>query len=373
MSEAIADVPLETGMRSTMDVPKTSAELGLKTMAQTMADAMKKGVTSETAAATQEIKQEAVIEKVDTSLLGKIETPKDLKKEAKTTKEDDIRSLKTARDEFKKNWETTQAELEKIKMTFVAPERLTAAEKRAAEMESRLEIQALADSPKFARDFTEPRIQLIEQGTALTKEVLGEDGVMERAMNLTGKARREFLDEAFANSSPSALAEVAGLLTSIDTLDRKKAAALSNWKTERDRMSEAERANAMREASDERNEILKAFDASRNEVAAKIPGYREIVGDVENNARVEEKFAKARQLLTGEANQRDMAIAPYLAIECADALKREAALAEENRTLKERLAKYDANQPRVGGNSETRENGNAAPQGMLDRIRTFNP
>jgi hypothetical protein len=368
MSEAIADLPI-TENRTVADAPKTSAQLGLKTMAQVAADFAKSGGETKPTETKGEIKQEAVIDKVDTSLLGKIETPKEPKKEAKTTKEDDIRTLKTARDEFKKNWETTQAELEKIKTTFVAPERLTAAEKRAAEMEAKLEIQALADSPKFARDFTEPRIQLVEQGTTLIKEVLGEEGVMERAMSLTGKARREFLDEAFANSSPSALAEVAGLLASIDTLDRRKSAALSNWKTERDRMSEAERASAMKEAADERNEILKAFDASRNEVAAKIPGYREVIGDAENNAQVEAKFAKARQLLTGEASQRDQAIAPYLAVECADALKREAALTEENRTLKERLAKYDANQPGVGGGSDGGDPSAGKMMGMLERVK----
>lgn len=358
---ATLEVAPETYNRSVAEAPKSSKEVGLKGMTATINEAI---------AGKPELKVEkSEVKETDTSLLGKLEAPKkeDVKK---TTREDDVKALKTQRDEHEKNWKTVQAELETVRKTHVPMERLTAAEQRAADMEKRVEIQNLENSPKFAREFTEPRIQLIDQAKELAKDVLGDEFSVDKAVNLMGKSRREFLDEAFANASPSALAEMAGLLTQIDSLDRSKASALTNWKKQRDAMSEQERAEVLREAEDGRNEILRAFDASKNEVASKIPGFREIIGNEPHNQSVSEKYDRARKLLTGEASVRDQASAAYLAVECADALKREVAKDEQIATLTERLRKFEENKPDLNGGSDRSENGSGKLMGMTEYVKT---
>jgi len=363
MSTETLEAP-DTSTRSVAEAPKTGKETGLVSMSEKIAQMTKPEKVDTKVLET---------EKIDPNLLRQIEPTKEKAVEKKTTKEDDIRALKTARSEAEKERDALRTELDTIKTKYVPPERLTAAEQRAAELEAKLEIQSLADSPKFNQEFTQPKLDLLNQASELAKDVLGADGegLVERALNLKGAARREFLDSAFANSSPSALGELTGLLANIETLERKKAAKLQDWKQERERMSAEERASQLRDAEDGRNEILRAFDANKSKVAAKIPGYREIVGDEEHNQTVALKMSEARKLLTGEASMEDQAIAAYLAIETKYALKEIAQLRSENEEMAQRLAKYESNKPNLNGSSSDNGNSDGRAMGMVERIKTM--
>lgn len=365
MPDVIAEAPAATPNRSLGSAPKSSKDLGLTGMAATMNAALAKGNASPVVT-PELIPTTTPIAEPETGLLGALEEPK--KPEfKKTTKEDDIKAIKAQRDEHEKNWKTVSAELDTVKKSYVAPDRLTAAEQRAADLEARLETSAIERSPKFARDYVEPRIELIDQAKILAKDILGDDSVVEKALSLTGKARREFLDEAFADHSPSALAEITGSLSAIDTLDRKKTLALTNWKSERDKMSEQERAKAMQEANDERTAVGKAFDAQLPKIASKLPEFfGERIGDLEHNSKVAENIEFVRKALQGDLPTDDMAAIPALAVAAKQLLAGRASDKAEIAKLTERLRAYEKVNPGVQANGEHKDNGNGKPMGMSE-------
>lgn len=67
--------------------------------------------------------------------------------------------------------------------------------KRAEEAEQRLERFDLMASPKFQREFIQPRAKAFQTAQGIVKEAGGDIALLERAMALGGKARTELLDE----------------------------------------------------------------------------------------------------------------------------------------------------------------------------------
>ena len=275
--------------------------------------------------------------------------------EWKNAKAADWKQVKADRDAAKQRADQLSTELERAKKATPDPTIYT---KQIAELEAELEKSSIERSPRFKSEFIAPREQAVADARALAAELAVEPELVDKAMKLTGKDRRAFIDENF--DSPSAVAEFATQLRKIDEIDARKTAALASAHE-----------NAAKYAQEQERgvsaEIIRQFDSILPEAQKNLSVLRPIAGNDAYNAELQADLDYSRQILNGTAAPEDIIAAPLLAVTGKRLLPVVAAQAQEISELKARVAELTKARPGVHGR------GGDAPVklGANGRVPTF--
>lgn len=233
-----------------------------------------------------------------------------------------------------------RAEIEKLKSRPGTEDsaKVAALEAELKEYREQLEITAFERSPKFKTEFANPIAELTASIRESISEIADEDGVADKALQLKGKARLDFLKETIGDSGSAFL--IHEKMKGLEALQAKRDAAVTDAN---------KRAEAFAKPEDKTVEHVAAFKEILPEVQAKISALRPIDGDTEHNAKVESALKLAEAIISGEASDRDILRAPYLAVAAPIYIAQNKALQKDNAALKERIAKYEKATPEPKG------------------------
>lgn len=146
----------------------------------------------------------------------------------------------------------------------------------------RIERVDLLASPKFQRDFVQPRNKLFGDAVALLKEAGADPEALERAMGLSGKARIGVLDELTRSIESQVLRDRFGrLVDGIEDKNREIGEALKHARTNNEQMSRAEKIERHQAIENQEKEMKTMLAIARRDLAenAKIPVLQK-TGDV---------------------------------------------------------------------------------------------
>lgn len=227
------------------------------------------------------------------------------------------------------------AQLEQLKSkanqrTEATPDEIAALRKEIAERDELLESTAFEKSRKFQEQFAKPLAKAETAAKDLIAKFTETKGVFDQAKALDGKDRLEFLKEHVGDAAGTVFDRMARM----DEIAGDRDAALKDRET-------INKTLATERETQTGTEVLKAFDAQRDDISKKLSVYR---GD-DSDALV----AQAKSLLTGEASDADVISAAYLAVAAPRYIAEVKTLKSENATLKARIKEYEGDKPDIGG------------------------
>lgn len=138
----------------------------------------------------------------------------------------------------------------------------------------RIERVDLLASPKFQRDFVQPRNKLFGDAVALLKEAGADPEALERAMGLSGKARIGVLDELTRSIESQVLRDRFGrLVDGIEDKNREIGEALKHARTNNEQMTRAEKISQHEAIVKQEGELKTMLAMARRDLAenAKLP------------------------------------------------------------------------------------------------------
>lgn len=207
-------------------------------------------------------------------------------------------------------------------------------EKRIAALNKDLEVSAFERSQKFQNEFKKPLDTAKERAkTFITKYATtnGGAGVFEKAMILQGTERIEYLNENLGTAAHEALSRIAG----VEDLEQGIQQALSDHESIKKELQVKQQDNGNESA-------LKAFNGIRGEIETNLQAFK---GEQGNKL-----WEEATAILSGKANPTDTLYAPALAVYAARvAIPEMRRLTAENKTLLDRIARYDSGNPNPQG------------------------
>jgi len=213
--------------------------------------------------------------------------------------------------------------------------------KQIEELEGKLEQTAFEKSPKFKQKYQAPYDQAIETLTAFVKDFDEDPSVIQTAMTLKGKERIAFIDDKFGGGA--AAAEMLRLVTAADLQNANLTKAITDYKSTKAEIAESEVSSERQD----QQQMLKTFDKTVDALSKKLSYFREVDGDDEHNAEVIARVAHAKAIITGEASEEDIMLAPFLSVVCRAAIKRANALAVELQKYKSRLKDENELEPSI--------------------------
>lgn len=363
-----AEMPAEVSLG---EAAKNSKQVGLVSMEQRMAEAMKAGSVAPVAKTTASTELSPEPEsKVEKSLLSKVKDMEkdEVKKEVKSEspKAADWKKVNEDREALRKEKEELANRLKELETSAVKPERLKELEEQVNKLHGELEVKAFERSEAYQNKFVKPINGLIEQLHDYAKVLELDPSVVDQALSLHGKQRLDFVDEHFG-SSTSAVAAISQALFQLDHLNKEKDSALNLNREQMKALMEEEARQRGTSEKAETEAILKAFESRKTWAAEKLPHFREN-GDESHNKQVQENLELAKALITGTADPEDIAAAPYLAVAARSAIQRASVLEKENFDLRARLAEYTSNEPTLGSGDKTSSNNGGKPMGILAKM-----
>lgn len=344
------------------EAAKTSKQIGLVSMEQRMAEALKKGNAEPIKA---EPEPETKVDKVITSKLTEMIEAKEEPKKVESPKAADWKKVNEDRETLRKEKEELAKKLAELETASIKPERVQELETQLSKVQKELELKAYERSETFQSKYAKPIENLTEQLREYVKVLELDPSVVDQAIALHGKQRLEFIDEHFGGST-SGVAAISQALFQLDGLNREKEQALSINHEQLKSVLAEEDAKRNGNVQAENEAIMKAFEARRGWASEKLPHFRQN-GDETHNKQVQENFELAKSLIAGTADPEDIAAAPYLAVAARSAFKRAETLEKENFDLKARLAEYTANEPELGTGDKTTSN-SGKPMGILQKM-----
>ncbi len=266
-----------------------------------------------------------------------------------------------------------KAEAEKWKTQYeaAAPEELQAkiaeTTKINQQMSDRIAVVDLQLHPEFQRQFTEPRMGLVQSATELIKESDIEPEQFDKAMKLTGKSRRQALDEIIQSvESPTLTGQLGVIFNQIEDLDRRRAGALADAKGNLERLQEHDKTVRY----EHRQTEIKQLSSKVDQIESSLANDRGIIflkrsgTDEEWNKRLDEENKVTKYLATSCKDQDQIMTAlrmgtdyPHLYNTALDWYKR---LQQANA----KIAEYEGSEPSLNGIRTPSAQPSAAERGM---------
>ena len=238
------------------------------------------------------------------------------------TKEANFREVTRLREEAESRVKDLQAQLDSINEVH---------NKRIAELEQSLEQTAFEKSPKFKSKYQAPLDAAMDRLKSFATE-LGEDpSIAQQAMSLKGRERMLFIDEKFGGGAASA--EMLRLVNETELHNANLNQALANYKETKVEITNADKQSA----EQEHKQIMKTFDSTVEQLSTRLSYFKQVDGDTEHNSEVESRIEHAKAIITGEAPQEDIMLAPFLAVVAKSAIARCNAMAAELQKYKARV------------------------------------
>lgn len=179
-----------------------------------------------------------------------------------------------------------------------AQARAKAAEDKAAQIEEEFARAAYESSPRFKAQFVEAEKAALDgaktylEGTEITPDTI------DLAARASGQKRLQILRDAGAD--PEMIAAIVPQLSQFDSVQRGKAKALENWRTEAARNQEADSARDQAAKAKRAEQENRVWDDTLSK-ANLLPFRKSKEADAQEwNARADNDMAKAKQIFNGE-------------------------------------------------------------------------
>jgi hypothetical protein len=262
-----------------------------------------------------------------------------------------LRDVLARRDAKLKEQQATLAELRaKLETTPVNPskeheEMVRAANARAAELESKLERAAYADSPKFQRFNAEHTAEITTaksylEGTEISPTIL------DVAASQSGQARLKTLRDAGMDAET--IAAVGPHLARADSIRRERDASLENWKQTHAQEIEQQKAQQTRQEQEQQAKEQVIL----NEVAAEKmkgnPAFTEVEGHPKWNAMVAQNKKDAEDFAFGRKPLKELFELGYDGVSARTLKVMNGELEKKLNALTEEVSRLRAVQPGTG-------------------------
>lgn len=267
---------------------------------------------------------------------------------------DDRKNWRTYKQQVKEEVTRLRSEMEALKKAppttvDVKPyeEKLAAYEKQRAEMEEQLGRYGLEHTPEFKRHYVESK----QAAIADTKELFAADANLankvEAILSMPPELRRSQLAALSEDLPAFQVSYLTSAERELSKIDREKANAIKDWRTQMEFKTKAEQ----QRAEHEKSAAMRMYDQIVNDFKKDNPAFKQ--SDPETAALIAAREQQARSLFTGELDAKDRA---RLAIEAAAlpvVAKQASALMKEVEELKAALEKARAKSPAIAGGEAT--------------------
>jgi hypothetical protein len=291
-----------------------------------------------------EAKVDDAIAEIDAMVLPKNAKPEQvasfakLKEQSKKVIEEKLARINEL--ETKTSDGSTRAEIE------AAQERVKTAETKAKELESTIERIAFTESPRFKQFIADESSTLASaksyfEGTEINPEIV------EYAARTNGAQRIKILREAGLDAE--LIAAVQPYLAQYDNIQRHKAGALENWKTESAQMAEHHKSQQEAELNRRREGEDKVWTTSISKFENDLVPYRKFDANDAWNSRSDELKSRAKSIYNGEGISLDVVadtIVKGVAYDALDEVR--VTLTDELNKLIQENAKLKASRPNGG-------------------------
>lgn len=222
-------------------------------------------------------------------------------------------SRKTERENAKKERDELAAKVkdyeEKLKTAPAAPAvdydpewkpKLTAAEKRAQELNEALQLSAVQNHPDFIRYFkdkTDKQLDLAGNIVPVEKA----DRVKKVLSAPPGEWRDQQLEELIGDMTPIQQARFGAVVNSLDQIQQERSGEIANASTRYQQLKDSEKAKATKTDADRNAKIKSVIDATKARLADN-PAFQKRDGDDAWNKSVEDRMNNAQALLDGKVS-----------------------------------------------------------------------
>ncbi len=234
-------------------------------------------------------------------------------------------------------------------------------------MSDRIAVVDLQLHPEFQRQFVEPRMRLVQSATELIKESDIEPEQFDKAMKLSGRPRRQALDEIIQSvESPTLTGQLGVIFNQIEDLDRNRAGALADAKGNLERLQEHDK-SARYEA---RQTEVKQLSSKVDQIESNLASERGIIflkrsgTDEEWNKRIDEENKVTKYLATSCKDQDQIMTALRMGTDYPYVYNKALEFYKEAQKWKAKCAEYEGSEPSLNGIRTPSAQPSAAARGM---------